>query len=326
MLYAIVAVIALIIDQAVKYWATANIVLNTGAKEFIPGFIRLTNIHNTGAAFSILEGARWFFVILCLVFVALIVYVLITDIITAPGSRWMAVFVMAGAVGNCIDRIICGYVVDMIEFEFMNFPVFNIADIYITVGAILFVVFTLLEKPAQKAPAKAGAEKSSQAPAAKGVGKLGFSLPLGKKKTPIPDFPKREHKVETTTVDPVDPFAEWERRASEIKAANDSKPEMPKVTQSYVKPEPPKAESYVKPEPPKAPTAPKAPARPAVSYPAVSAEPEVPKAAPKAAPAAPVAPKAAPAAPKAAPVAPKAAAADDFDFDLDSIMAEFRDL
>ncbi len=322
MLYAIVAVIALIIDQAVKYWATANIVLNTGVKEFIPGLIRLTNIHNTGAAFSILEGARWFFVILCIVFVALIVYVLITDIITAPGSRWMAVLVMAGAVGNCIDRIICGYVVDMIEFEFMNFPVFNIADIYITVGAILFVVFTLLEKPAQKAPAKATAGAAAKAPA---DGKTGFSLPIGKKKTPIPDFPKREHKVENTSVDPVDPFAEWERRASEIKAANDSKPEMPKPTQSYVKPEPPKAAA---PKAPAAPAAPKAPARPAVSYPAVSAEPEAPKAAPaapKAAPAAPAAPKSAPvaAAPKAAP---KAAAADDFDFDLDSIMAEFRDL
>ena len=141
MLYAIVAVIALIIDQAVKYWATANIVLNTGSKAFIPGFIQFTNIHNTGAAFSILEGARWFFVILCLVFVALIVYVLVTDIISAPGARWMAVIVMAGAIGNCIDRLICGYVVDMIEFEFMNFPVFNVADIYITVGAVLFVIF-----------------------------------------------------------------------------------------------------------------------------------------------------------------------------------------
>jgi len=318
MLYAIVAVIALIIDQAVKYWATANIVLNTGEKAFIPGLIKFTNIHNTGAAFSILEGARWFFVILCIVFVALIVYVLITDIITAPGSRWMAVIVMAGAVGNCIDRIICGYVVDMLEFEFMNFPVFNVADIYITVGALLFVLFTLLEKPSGKAaPAKAAAAESKAAPAGKAAAKLGFSLPMGKKKTPIPDFPKREHKVETVSVDPVDPFAEWERRASEIKAVNESKPQ---PTQSYVKPEPPKAPAA---KPVETPAAPKAPARPAVSYPAVSAEPVAP-----AAPAAPVA--AAPAVPAApaAPAAPKAPAKaeDDFDFDLDSIMAEFRDL
>lgn len=323
MLYAIVAVIALIIDQAVKYWATANIPLNTGNVDFIPGLIRFTNIHNTGAAFSILEGARWFFVILCLVFVALIVYVLVTDIITSPGARWMSVVVMAGAVGNCIDRIICGYVVDMIEFEFMNFPVFNVADIYITIGAILFVIFTLMEKPVQKSPARASAAGKAEAKSEKPA----FSMPFGKKKTPIPEFPKREHKVESAKVDPVDPFAEWERKASEIKAANDAKPAVSQPAQSYVKPEPPKAAPKAEPAAKAAPAAaPKAPARPAFSYPSVSEEPAAPKAvpaAPKAAPAAPVAP----AAPKAQPKpAAKAAPADDFDFDLDSIMAEFRDL
>ena len=316
MLYAIVAVIALIIDQAVKYWATANIVLNTGEKAFIPGLIRLTNIHNTGAAFSILEGARWFFVVLTLVFVALIVYVLVTDIITAPGSRWMAVIVMAGAVGNCIDRVICGYVVDMIEFEFINFPVFNVADIYITVGAVLFVLFTLLEKPDPKAAAAKPASKGDGSV----MGKISSFLPKSKK-TPIPDLPKREHKVETITVDPVDPFAEWERRAEEIKAANAGKSEVPVA--NYVKPEPPKAAPKAEAAP--APEETKAqPVRPAVSYPAVSEEVPV---APKAAPVV-EAPKAAPAAP-AAPVAPKVQAVkveNDFDFDLDSIMAEFRDI
>ena len=288
MLYAIVAVIALIIDQAVKYWTTANIVLNTGEKALIPGLIHLTNIHNTGAAFSILEGARWFFVILCLVFVALIVYVLITDIISAPVARWAAVIVMAGAVGNCIDRLICGYVVDMLEFEgFMSwFPVFNVADIFITVGGLVFVIFTLLEKPAAK-PAKAGAPaESGKAPAAKaGAGKKpGFELPFGKKKTPIPDSPKREKPAQAAApaMDPNDPFAEWERRAGEIKAANEAKPAV-----DYVKPQPPKAAAPVA---------------------------EAPKAA-------------------AAPVeAPKAAAEpviddiDDFDFNIDDIMAEFKDL
>ena len=329
MLYAIVAVIALIIDQAVKYWATANIVLNTGEKAFIPGLIHFTNIHNTGAAFSILEGARWFFVILCLVFVALIVYVLMTDIISAPGSRWAAVIVMAGAVGNCIDRLICGYVVDMLELEFMKFPVFNVADIYITVGAILFVVFTLLEKPAAK-PAAAG-----EAEAGKAAGKkLPFELPFGKKKAPIPEFPKRERQPQAAApaVDSLDPFAEWERRASEIKAANEAKGE---AEISYVKPEPPKpAEAK---EEAAAPVVekPKAPVRPAVSYPFVADEAPV-KAAPvvekPAAPAVQAAP--APVAEPAPVVEPVAEAEpevavddfDEFDFNIDDIMAEFKDL
>ena len=71
MLYAIVAVIALIVDQAVKYWTTAHVVLNTGLKKLIPGFIHITNIHNSGAAFSFLKNAswsRWFFIALCAVF------------------------------------------------------------------------------------------------------------------------------------------------------------------------------------------------------------------------------------------------------------------
>jgi len=327
MLYAIVAVIALIIDQATKYWATANLTLNTGEKAFIPGILKLTNIHNTGAAFSILEGARWFFVILCLVFVALIVYVLITDIISAPVARWCAVIVMAGAVGNCIDRLICGYVVDMLEFEFMRFPVFNVADIYITVGGILFVIFTLLEKPAAKpAKAEAAAAAPAAAPAAKAKkpAKPAFELPFGKKKTPIPEFPKREKAAAAPAMDPNDPFAEWERRASQIKAANEAKSE---AAPAYVKPEPPKAPAAA----PVAVEKPKAPARPAVSYPSVSAEPEMPKAAPKAAPApAAEAPKAAPVAP-VAPAAPAAASSviddiDDFDFNIDDIMAEFKDL
>ena len=151
MLYAIVAVIALIIDQAVKYWTTAHIVLNSGQHKLIPGFIHLANVHNTGAAFSFMEGARWVFVALCALFVAALIYLLVNNIIKGKTARWMAVLVMAGAVGNCIDRIISGYVVDMFEFEFkifgQQFPVFNVADIFITVCGIAFCVCILLEKP-----------------------------------------------------------------------------------------------------------------------------------------------------------------------------------
>lgn len=154
MLYAIVAVIALILDQLLKYWTTINIVVNTGRMELIPGFIHLTNVHNDGAAFSFLQGARWFFVALCVVFAVVVIVLLARRVINTPAARWAAVIVLAGAVGNAIDRVITGYVVDMLEFDFlifgMRFPVFNIADIYITVGAILFCIFLLVEKPKAK--------------------------------------------------------------------------------------------------------------------------------------------------------------------------------
>ena len=205
MLYAIVAVLALILDQAVKYWTTVNIVVDTGEAKLIPGFIHLANVHNTGAAFSFLEGARWFFVILCILFCLLVVYVLVKNVVTNRLARWMAVLVMAGAIGNCIDRIVCGFVVDMFEFDFLifgkQFPVFNMADIYITVGAIIFCVCILLEKPKavkRNIPFSEGNAAAEKQAASK-------PLFARKPRTPIPDFPKHEHVAEPA-VNPDDPF------------------------------------------------------------------------------------------------------------------------
>ena len=216
MLYAIVAVIALIIDQAVKYWTTVNIVVDTGEAKLIPGFIHLANVHNTGAAFSFLEGARWFFVILCILFCLLVIYVLVKNIVTNKTARWMAVLVMAGAIGNCIDRIVCGFVVDMFEFDFRifgrQFPVFNMADIYITLGAIIFCICILAEKPKTAKKNVPYAEGSAAEEKEKRPSRPLFAR---RQRTPIPDFPKREHTPAhaQTAVDPEDPFAEWERRA-----------------------------------------------------------------------------------------------------------------
>ena len=77
MLYAIVAVIALILDQLVKYWTTISVIVDTGYVKLIPGLLHLTNVHNTGAAFSFLQGARWFFVALSVLFVAAVIYMLV---------------------------------------------------------------------------------------------------------------------------------------------------------------------------------------------------------------------------------------------------------
>lgn len=215
MFYAIAAVTAMIIDQAVKYWTTAHVVLNTGRHKLIPGFIHLTNVHNMGAAFSLMEGARWFFVALCVVFVAALIYLLSRDIIKGRAARWMAVMVMSGALGNCIDRIISGYVVDMFEFDFLifgrNFPVFNVADILITLCGIAFCVCILLEKPED--------ERAKEARRAAGAARTGGAKPrddgpaLGKV-TPFPGSAARQARPGARGTDPGDPFAEWERYAA----------------------------------------------------------------------------------------------------------------
>ena len=147
MLYAIVAVIILILDQGLKYWTTLNLTLDVGQHQLIPGLVRLTNIHNYGAAFSILQNTRWLLVIITAIFVVVVAILLSMEIIEGRFGQWMAVLVLAGAIGNGIDRIIHGYVVDMFQFEFMpTFPVFNVADIFITVCGILFCIYLLFHK------------------------------------------------------------------------------------------------------------------------------------------------------------------------------------
>ena len=146
MLYAIVAVIVLILDQGLKYWTTVNIALDGTTRELLPGVVHLTNIHNSGAAFGLLDSvsfARWLFVILTVIFVIVVIVLVAAKTIKGGFGRWMAVLVVAGAIGNCIDRVLHGYVVDMFELEFMTFPVFNVADIFITVCGILFCVYII---------------------------------------------------------------------------------------------------------------------------------------------------------------------------------------
>jgi signal peptidase II len=154
MLYAIVAALVLILDQGLKYWISMNLALNEGTRALIPGIVRLTHVQNFGAAFSILkdfEFARWLFVAVAVVFSAAVIFALAKGRIHGRFGRWTALLVMTGALGNGIDRTIHGYVVDMFEFEFMHFAVFNVADILITVCGILFCLYILFHKEPEAA-------------------------------------------------------------------------------------------------------------------------------------------------------------------------------
>lgn len=146
MLYAIIAVLIIIADQLLKYWVTLNITLNEGIIKLVPGVISLVNIHNKGAAFGMLQNGRVLFIIIAVVFIAIVVYALASNIIKAPLGRWSAVGVLAGAIGNCIDRIMNGYVVDMFKLEFINHAIFNIADVFISVCGVIFCIYIILGK------------------------------------------------------------------------------------------------------------------------------------------------------------------------------------
>ena len=135
-LFAIGAVAA---DQFTKYLVLQNIPLHAQV-DFIPGVLNLTYIRNTGAAFSSFEGAQWLFVVVFIVFTAAIVWEFAGKRWPFTNfERWMIAAIYAGGIGNMIDRFRFGYVVDMIQTEFMEFPVFNVADCFITCGAILLL-------------------------------------------------------------------------------------------------------------------------------------------------------------------------------------------
>ena len=142
MLETLVIILLVALDQLVKYLVRTGIPLG-GQAELLPGILGLTHFHNTGAAFSFLAGggARWFFVALTAVFVIAAMWVLLKKKLTHPLGRWTLVLIVAGAIGNLIDRALFGYVVDMLETQFMNFPIFNVADIYVTVGGVAFCIY-----------------------------------------------------------------------------------------------------------------------------------------------------------------------------------------
>lgn len=152
MLYLLIAVLAAGADQLFKYYIVQN--LSSGVQtSLVPGVVHLTYLENDGAAFSSFAGMRWILSGISLVCAVVLIVVLLRSKIGVFGKLMLA-FILGGAVGNLIDRVLYGYVVDMFEVEFMNFAVFNVADIFITVGCVLFVIYYLVSAPGQKKKAK----------------------------------------------------------------------------------------------------------------------------------------------------------------------------
>ena len=145
MLYCLlIAFMALVVvlDQVVKAVVSAYIPLGAVIPA-IPGVFHWTHFHNTGAAFSMLQGGRWLFAAVCFIGLAVAVVLVIKKVLTNRFELWCLAAIFGGGIGNLIDRVRLGYVVDMIEVEFMNFAVFNIADAFITCGAIALAVYVL---------------------------------------------------------------------------------------------------------------------------------------------------------------------------------------
>ena len=131
-------------DQFTKYLTVANIALGQRV-EWMPGFLGLTYVQNTGAAFSSFEGMMWLFVLIFAAFTVAIVWEYRRRSFGFTGFEWWCIAaVYGGGLGNMIDRIRLGYVVDMFRTEFMVFPVFNVADCFITCGCIAIMASQII--------------------------------------------------------------------------------------------------------------------------------------------------------------------------------------
>ena len=130
-------------DQAVKAWVVAHLALGETAP-LLPGLVELLRLHNYGAAWSSFSGMRWLLIAVTAAVMAALVAALVRRQFRHPMALCALTLVLSGGIGNLIDRIRLGYVVDMFHFQFWpSYPVFNVADIFVVCGVILFLVYYL---------------------------------------------------------------------------------------------------------------------------------------------------------------------------------------
>ena len=144
MLYSLLSAAIVAADQFTKYLTVANIALYEDVP-FLPGLLQLTYVQNTGAAFSSFEGQQWLFALVFAVFTAGILYEYFKKPMPFSRLERLCIFaIYGGGLGNMIDRVRLGYVVDMIETTFIDFPVFNVADCFITCGCVVLMASLIL--------------------------------------------------------------------------------------------------------------------------------------------------------------------------------------
>lgn len=140
----VLGLVLIALDQLIKFWVVAHIELGE-IKPFLPPIFSLTYLRNYGAAFSMLQNQQGLFSLVTVIFLAGAGYYFYRK----ADSLWIELallLVISGGIGNFIDRLRLGYVVDMVHLDFMDFAIFNVADAYLTVGVALMLLLTLFEK------------------------------------------------------------------------------------------------------------------------------------------------------------------------------------
>lgn len=147
-LFFLLSAVVIGLDQWLKIWIVANYQLGE-THSLIDNVLSLTYLQNTGAAWSILEGKIIFFAIITVIAVVVVVYLLFRYQNSSLWFLFGLAFVLGGAIGNFIDRLQHGFVVDMFQLDFINFPIFNIADMSLVFGVILIFIYALVDDVAK---------------------------------------------------------------------------------------------------------------------------------------------------------------------------------
>ena len=130
-------------DQLIKYWTVEHLALGESAA-FLPGIVRLTRVHNYGAAWSSFSGQTTALAVVTVLLMAAVAYLLVRRIVRHPLGVTAGLFLLGGGLGNMIDRVLRGYVVDMLDISpLFDYPIFNLADCFVVVGAVLGAVYYL---------------------------------------------------------------------------------------------------------------------------------------------------------------------------------------
>lgn len=142
MLYVLIVCALIAADQGLKYWTVTHLGLGESAR-FLPGLMRLTRLHNYGAAWSSLSGKTALLIAVTAVLLIGVLVLLARRIVRHPLGVAGCLLILGGGIGNIIDRIAHGYVVDMFDLELFTYPIFNLADCFVVVGAILGGIYYL---------------------------------------------------------------------------------------------------------------------------------------------------------------------------------------
>lgn len=140
-------------DQIAKY-LSVKLLMGRGAVEIIDGIIEFYYTTNNGAAFSSFAGQRALLIIMPIIMIALLLFFFVKTKKKNFLLKLSVMMIISGGIGNLIDRILYGYVVDFINFTFIDFPIFNVADIFVTCGGAFLIVYLIFFADKEKAGEK----------------------------------------------------------------------------------------------------------------------------------------------------------------------------